>query len=100
MSGGHFDYKQYTIGNIADQIDEIIQSNNSTLVDEDGNEINYSFNQNTIDEFKYAVILLRKAMIYAHRIDWLVSGDDGETNFHERLATDLDALVSLPQPTN
>ena len=94
MSGGHFDYKQYNIGDIADKIEELIQSNNSTAVNEFGDEVHYSFNENTINEFKHAVVLLRKSMIYAHRIDWLASGDDNETDFHERLATDLDTLVS------
>jgi len=28
----------------------------------------------------------------AHRIDWLMAGDDGEDTFHERLANDLAKL--------
>jgi hypothetical protein len=32
---------------------------------------------------------LNQALIYAQRIDWLVSGDDGEDTFHARLAEDL-----------
>ena len=32
---------------------------------------------------------MRAAAIYAQRIDWLVSGDDGEETFHQRLAEEL-----------
>ena len=43
----------------------------------------------TVEEFKKAVKVLRIAQVYTHRIDWLVSGDDGEDSFHSRLAKDL-----------
>ena len=33
------------------------------------------------------------AEAYAQRVDWLVSGDDGEESFHERLKEDLDDLI-------
>lgn len=46
----------------------------------------------TLQEFETAAKLLRKAFIYAHRIDWLLSGDDGEDTFHERLKKDLEEL--------
>jgi hypothetical protein len=32
------------------------------------------------------------AEIYAQRIDWLLSGDDGEDSFRERLKEDLEKL--------
>lgn len=34
------------------------------------------------------------AQVYAQRIDWLLSGDDGEDNFHLRLKEDLANLKS------
>ena len=40
-------------------------------------------------EFKNAVKHLRVAEIYAQRVDWLLSGDDGEDTFIERLKSDL-----------
>ena len=43
-------------------------------------------------EFKEGVKALQRASIYAQRIDWLVSGDDGEESFHRRLAEDMDNL--------
>ncbi len=36
--------------------------------------------------------MLRKAEIYAQRIDWYLAGDDGEESFMERLKDELDAL--------
>jgi hypothetical protein len=41
---------------------------------------------------KEAVNVLRVAQIYAHRIDWLFSGDDGEESFLKRLDEDLEKL--------
>ena len=35
---------------------------------------------------------MKKAAIYAQRIDWLVSGDDSEESFHARLKRDLKAI--------
>ena len=80
MSGGHFDYAQYKIGDIADSIEQLISE------DEDGR-----YTEETIVQFCTALWLLRRAQIYAQRIDWLVSCDDGEDSFHKRLAHDLAA---------
>ena len=46
----------------------------------------------TLREFEAAVRCLRRAAVYAQRIDWLLSGDDGEEEFHERLEKDLEEL--------
>lgn len=88
MSGGHFDYRQYAIGDIADSIGELIKTNH------DKDEYGYScdFSDTTIQEFKNAQNLLRKAAVYAQRIDWLVSGDDGEDAFHKRLKDELEEV--------
>ena len=50
------------------------------------------FSEETIAEFKKAVHILKQAEIYAQRIDWLLSGDDGEDSFHIRLKSDLENL--------
>ena len=36
--------------------------------------------------------ILNKAFVYVNRIDWLLSGDDGEETFHKRLKEDLEKL--------
>ena len=90
MSGGHFNYEQYKIQMIADDIEQIILSNDSTEIDQWGSKKGYGFTPETIAEFKKGLSILRQAHIYAHRIDWLVSDDDGEDNFHSRLKHDLE----------
>jgi len=90
MSGGAFDYEQYKISRIADQIEHEIYHNSSDELNEYGDKRGNFFSDETIVEFKHAVELLRRAEIYATRIDWLLSGDDGENTFHERLKRDLD----------
>ena len=86
MSGGHFDYDQYKIGYIADSIEQLIFYNS---------EAKYGrYTEATISEFRTALQMLRRAEIYAQRIDWLVSCDDGEDTFHKRLALDLAAKSS------
>lgn len=118
MSGGHFEYHQYYIDEIADSFDKYI--NGEDIDDDeienikleyergylslDENEYDYvlenhhtipnryNFSEETIDEMKKGLDYLRKASIYAQRIDWLISGDDGEEEFHERLIEDLNNL--------
>ena len=90
MSGGRFDYKQYVIMEIADQIEYLI-SNNEGMEEDEWNQ-GPRFTPETIEQFKKAARLLREAFIYAHRIDWLVSCDDGEETFHARLSDDLRSL--------
>lgn len=84
MSGGRFNYAQYIIIGIADEVDKFILEND----EEEG----YGFTPETIEEFKKGVLALRQAFVYAQRIDCLVSGDDGEEQFRKLLK---DELVSL-----
>lgn len=85
MSGGHFGYDQYKIERIADEIEDLIIHNGSDELDEYGYRRHQEYSDKTIVEFKNAVHFLRLARIYAQRVDWLVSGDDGEDSFHSRL---------------
>jgi len=89
MSGGHFDYLQYRIQEIEDSIDSLINSNEDGTLNEWNEPIGNFYSPETILEFKKAVEYCKLARIYAQRIDWLVSGDDGEETFHKRLAEDL-----------
>lgn len=85
MSGGFFDYDQYKISIIADDVEGIIMRNTE-------HEPSEQYSTETIAEFKKAVNVLRIAAIYAQRIDWLVSGDDAEDTFHIRLRHDLSKI--------
>jgi hypothetical protein len=89
MSGGHFDYEQYKISHIADEIEGLILNNDRV---EDEWSIVPHYSAEVIEEFKKAHRLLREAYIYVQRIDWLVCGDDGEEQFHNRLRHELGRL--------
>lgn len=95
MSGGHFDYNQWKIQMIADEIEQLIIDNDSDEKNEWGDIKGYHFNDDTIREFKAAVALLKVSYVFAQRIDWLVSGDDGEDSFHRRLREDLKKLQNV-----
>ena len=92
MSGGHFNYEQYKISQIADDIDQLVRDNNNQERNEFGDTKGNNFSAETIAEFKKGIEILKQAYVYAQRIDWLISGDDGEDTFHERLKHDLDKL--------
>lgn len=114
MSGGHFNYKQYCLEDIASDIEEYlygrelyeediddyikehdwfcdddkewIRKNKNTLPNFD------DFSEETLALLKEGARKIREAGIYAHRIDWLLSGDDGEDSFKSRLKKDLEKL--------
>jgi len=110
MSGGHFDYKQYEIGQIAETIQSLIDRNGRKKTEEELKDqmwgyyepdyfekypeelYYYKESDAIIEKFKEAVELLRKAEVYAQRIDWYLSGDDGEETFFKRLKEDLEKL--------
>lgn len=108
MSGGAFEYNQYKIGYIADQIEHEIERNGRPKTKEElrdeswrdpdwykkyPEDLNhYKYPDEVIEEFKNAVKNLRIAEVYAQRVDWLLSGDDGEESFLRRLKEDLEKL--------
>ena len=79
MSGGYFDYKQYHINQIAGDVEKLAGC------DEYPPEI--------LAEFAKGAAILNQAAVYAQRIDWLLSGDDGEESFILRLKEDLGKLA-------
>lgn len=92
MSGGTFNYKQYVIDEIADEIDVLIRFQGKT---ESGSYGIYTFEEfepRVEEKLKEAVGILRKAAIYAQRVDWYLSGDDGDESFLRRLEEDLTKL--------
>jgi hypothetical protein len=84
MSGGHFDYQQYRLEDMASMIDDLIATNDSTLLDNYGCPKGYGYSPATIQRFKLTAHTLRQAAAMTQRVDWLVSGDDGEDDFHRR----------------
>ena len=85
MSGGKFEYKQYDMNYIADQIEHEVLTNGKKKTD-------HEYPEEVIEKFKEGIALLRIAAIYTQRIDWLLSGDDREETFLKRLKKDLEEL--------
>jgi hypothetical protein len=108
MSGGAFNYDQYKIGYMVDQIEETVVKNGVEKTPEElKNEgwrdpdwykkypedlFHYKYPDEVIEKMKEGIEVLKRAQIYAQRIDWLLSGDDGEESFLKRLEEDLNEL--------
>jgi hypothetical protein len=94
MSGGFFEYNQYKIYQIAEELEDVILKNGKKRERRESweDEYHYEYPAEVIAKFKEGLELLKKAHIYAHRIDWLLSGDDGDESFLERLESDLSKL--------
>jgi len=89
VSGGHFDYQQHRLHDIAEEIERIVRDNG--VQEPDGWEAPL-FSPATLARFREAITLLHRAYVYVQRIDWLVSCDDSEADFHRRLHNNLEAL--------
>ena len=82
MSGGHFEYNQFRIDDITDEIDELIEANNTPKRE--------NYPPEVIERFKVASKTLKVARKMAHEIDWLVCGDTGTDSFIKRWNLDRD----------
>jgi len=108
MSGGAFDYKQWHIEQIADDVEKLIEKNGREKTRDELKEegwrnddwykkypedlCHYKYPDEVIEKFKEGMKALRVASVYAQRIDWLISGDDGEESFLERLKEELEKI--------
>jgi len=104
MSGGHFEYAQYKIGEIAKDIEVALERSGTEIpIKERWNDKEWyekypedgfydTYEGKIKERFEEAVKILKQAEVYAQRIDWYLSGDDGEDSFLRRLKDDLDKL--------
>lgn len=92
MSGGYFEYKQHHIYDIYMPIEDVIVNNDSAEENKWGDELGRHYSSEVIAELKIGVAVLKLAALYAQRIDWLLSGDDGPEWFLKRLEEDLKEL--------
>lgn len=108
MSGGQWDYLQYRFTDVIEDIKSEIERSGKPKTKEELKEeswrgsdwydkypedlIHYKYSDEVIEEFKKGLELIQKAQIYMHRIDWLLSGDDGFESFIDRLKEDLSNL--------
>ncbi len=107
MSGGHFDHKQYWINDIADTIERELNIQgkekpkdelycNAEYYAKYPEERFYPIYSDVVQKkMREAVQQLRIAAIYAQRVDWFLSGDDGEQSFIERLDEELNEINGL-----
>lgn len=112
MSGGQWNYLQYRFTDVIEDIKAEIERSGKPKTKEELKEESwrdpdwyhkypedlnhYKYPDEVIEEFKKGLELIEKAQIYMHRIDWLLSGDDGDESFIERLKEDLDKLRVNP----
>jgi hypothetical protein len=92
MSGGFFEYKQYQIDQIAEELERRIEKAKNK---EEG-DFGYSYEEpdRVIEKLEEILYNLKRAAIMAQRADWYLSGDDGEDSFFRRLEEDLEELHS------
>jgi hypothetical protein len=89
MSGGTFSHMQHNIRDIYETIELHIEKQGKET--EWGGK-NFIFEPEVLKHLQDAIECLKKAYVYAHRVDWLLAGDDGEETFIERLKLDLSKL--------
>ena len=108
MSGGHWDYIQYRFTDVIEDINSLIEKNGKEKTKEELKNEGYrhpdwyeeypedkyhpEYPSDVIEEFKKGVDIIAKAQVYMQRMDWLLSGDDGNENFIKRLKDDLDKI--------
>lgn len=85
MSGDYFNYNQYRIEDIIEILEDVVGNYGTNHL-----EFCEDLSEDTYRTFQRGLHHLYLARIYTQRIDWLISGDDGEDTFHERLQDDLD----------
>lgn len=116
MSGGHWGYIQHRFADVEEDIDELIEKNGKPKSEEQIKEeswydddwynkypedrYHYEYNEDVIEQFKKAAHAIRIAQIYMQRMDWLLSGDDGEESFLRRIDKDLKELQNGQSNTN
>lgn len=98
MSGGAFDYNQYRIRTIWETIQSELDKQGQKREREywhDKDEYYEIYDEQIVELFKKGIEILKQAEVYAQRIDWFLSGDDGDENFKRRLAQDLAELKKV-----
>lgn len=94
MSGGHFNYQQHNIKDIANELESIIQNNRQSLNQEDNFTIynQYEYSPAVIQKFYHGLVILRLAYIYTREIDLLLCGDTSEDSFLRNLEEEINKL--------
>jgi hypothetical protein len=75
MSGGHYEYNNFQMNNIAEIINNDIETNSS---------MNWNMSDQTIERMKIISHLLQVTSQLTYLADYLYSGDSGEDTFNRR----------------
>ena len=75
MSGGALDY--FSCADVIDKLTDVYIAGKN------------EHSKETLEIIKQTIDVLHKADIYAHRVEWYLSGDDGEESLKKRLEEDL-----------
>jgi hypothetical protein len=108
MSGGRWDYIEYRFTDIVEDMKRLINRNGKLKTPEEMKEedwrgaewyekypedkYHHKYPDKVIEKFKEGIEIIEKAQIYIQRFDYLLSGDDGEGSFLERLEEELSKL--------
>lgn len=105
MSGGFFDYNEWHIDDVAERLENEIENN--LVMPEYFSEEQWEkrgrkrYSEEVYSELVKGLKILRTAALYAHRIDYLLSGDDSEESFLRRLKKGLDDVeITFPYKEN
>ena len=105
MSGGAFDYKQFHIQQIAEEIQHELDKQGRVKDKEElymmgdyyekyPEERFYpTYPKAVQDRMLEAVAALELAHVYAQRVDWYLSDDDGDESFLRRLKEELKTKI-------
>lgn len=86
MSGGYFDHRQWILDDIADQVDRVVENNNSEETDEWGGVRGRRLPEPVLEKFRETSRALKRTGVMVQRLDWLLSGDDSPETFLLRWA--------------
>ena len=95
MSGGAFEYKQYKIQDLIEDMENLLVRLDKEPIDSfecDSLKRYVDDSEPLKNKIKENIKYLKRAYIFTQRIDWFISGDDGEENFYERLKEEIEKL--------
>ena len=87
MSGGFWNYQNRCLNEMADELRTAIAKART------GVEYYGHYSEEFVAEMSKLHDEIRTLNAKMHRVDWVLSGDDGEGNFSERLNEDLAEIV-------
>lgn len=97
MSGGHFEYREYSLKSIIEDLKDIIDKNKKEIPEKEllggaelyeaypDEKLYYNYNDKTIRYIKKTIKCLKKSYKMTRHIDYLICGDYSEDTFLEKI---------------